>query len=117
VNWTDRGFVVQPYQCGDCFRPHVIYDPATSKYVLWTNDSSTAPGDFRVYTSNAPAGPFAQQALPTLAYSDCGWDFGLYQDPVSGRGYMVDTDCPDGARGWSCSSSARTTCPPTGTTR
>ena len=99
VNWTDRGFVVQPYQCGDCFRPHVIYDPATGKYVLWTNDSSTAPGDFRVYTSNAPAGPFTQQALPTLAYSDCGWDFGLYQDPVSGRGYMVDTDCPDGAKG------------------
>jgi glycosyl hydrolase family 43 len=99
AHWTDRGFVVQPYQCGDCFRPHVIYDPATSKYVLWTNDSSTAPGDFRVYTSDSPTGPFTQQALPTLAFSDCGWDFGLYQDPATGRGYMVDTDCPDGAKG------------------
>jgi hypothetical protein len=99
VHWTDRGFVVQPYQCADCFRPHVIYDPVTREYVLWTNDSSTAPGDFRVYTSRSPTGPFTQQAFPTLAYSDCGWDFGLYQDPVTGRGYMVDTDCPDGADG------------------
>ena len=99
VHWTDRGYVVQPYQCGDCFRPHVVYDPSTSKYVLWTNDSSTAPGDFRVYTSDSPAGPFTQQPLPHLAYSDCGWDFTIYQDPETGRGYMVDTDCPDGANG------------------
>jgi Glycosyl hydrolases family 43 len=99
VHWTDQGFVVPPYTCGDCFRPHVIYDPATSKYVLWTNDSSTAPGDFRVYTSDSPTGPFTQQPLPKLAYSDCGWDFGLFQDPVTGRGYMVDTDCPDGDKG------------------
>ncbi|MCW2947388.1 MAG: hypothetical protein JWR24_4105 [Actinoallomurus sp.] len=98
VHWTDRGFVVQPYQCGDCFRPHILYDPATSKYVLWTNDAG-ASGNFRVYTSDSPTGPFTQQGLPHLAYSDCGWDFGLYQDPVTGRGYMVDTDCPDGAHG------------------
>jgi hypothetical protein len=99
VHWTDRGFVVKAYQCADCFRPHVIYDTATREYVLWTNDSSTAPGDFRVYTSRSPTGPFTQQAFPTLAYSDCGWDFGLYQDPVTGRGYMVDTDCPDSSDG------------------
>jgi hypothetical protein len=98
VHWADRGFVVQPYQCGDCFRPHILYDPATSKYVLWTNDAGAA-GNFRVYTSDSPTGPFIQQSLPHLAYSDCGWDFGLYQDPVTGRGYMVNTDCPDGAHG------------------
>jgi hypothetical protein len=99
VHWTDRSLVVQPYQCGLCFRPHVIYDPATSQYVLWTNDSSNAPGDFRVFTSVSPTGPFTEQPFPHLAYSNCGWDFGLYQDPQTGRGYMVDTDCPDGARG------------------
>jgi hypothetical protein len=100
VHWTDRGFVVPGYQCADCFRPHVIYDPATRDYVLWTNDSSTAaPGDFRVYTSSSPTGPFTQQALPTLAYGNCGWDFGLYQDPATGRGYLVDTDCSDNHQG------------------
>jgi hypothetical protein len=97
VHWTDRGYVVQPYSCSLCFRPHVLYDPTTAKYVLWTNDGNVQ-GNFRVYTSSKPTGLFTQQNLPHLAYSDCGWDFGLYQDP-GGRAYMVNTDCPDGARG------------------
>jgi hypothetical protein len=97
VHWTDRGYVVPSYSCGLCFRPHVLYDPATAKYVLWTNDGNVQ-GDFRVYTSSTPTGPFTQQNLPHLAYSDCGWDFGLYSDP-GGRAYMVNTDCPDGAKG------------------
>jgi hypothetical protein len=97
VHWTDRGYVVQPYTCSLCFRPHVLYDPNTAKYVLWTNDGNVQ-GNFRVYTSATPTGPFIQQNLPHLAYSDCGWDFGLYQDP-GGRAYMVNTDCPDSAKG------------------
>jgi hypothetical protein len=91
VHWTDRGFVVPAYSCADCFRPHVLYDSSTAKYVLWTNDNSS-PSDFRVYTSPTPTGPFTEQATPRLAYSDCGWDFGLYQD-TDGTAYMVDTDC------------------------
>ncbi|HEY3868686.1 MAG TPA: family 43 glycosylhydrolase [Actinocrinis sp.] len=90
-HWTDRGFVVPAYSCADCFRPHVVYDSATKQYVLWTNDSS-ASGDFRVYTAPTPTGPFTQQAEPTLAFSNCGWDFGLYTD-TDGTAYMVDTDC------------------------
>lgn len=92
-HWTDRGFVVPAYSCADCFRPHVLYDAATRSYVLWTNDSS-APGDFRVYTSASPTGPFTERTPPTLAYSDCGWDFGLFQD-TNGQAYMVNTDCAD----------------------
>jgi hypothetical protein len=57
VHWTDRGFVAPADTCGDCFRPHVIYDQATGKYVLWTNDSSTTPGDF-------PAGLHGGHRLP-----------------------------------------------------
>jgi hypothetical protein len=98
VHWTDRGFIVPAYQCGGCFRPHILFDPHTNKYVLWTNDGGVR-GNFRVYTSDSPVGPFTEQPLPDIAYSDCGWDFGLYQDPQTGRGYFVDTDCPDGAHG------------------
>lgn len=90
-HWTDRGFVVPAYSCGDCFRPHVLYDPATRQYVLWTNEN-TSPSDFRVYTSASPTGPFTQQAVPRLAYSNCGWDFGLFAD-TDGTAYMIDTDC------------------------
>ena len=91
VHWTDRGFIVPAYSCSGCFRPHVLYDNATGNYVLWTNDSSS-PSDFRVYTSTSPTGPFTEQATPKLAYSDCGWDFGLFQD-TDGTAYMIDTDC------------------------
>jgi hypothetical protein len=89
VHWTDDGYVVLPYLCGDCFRPHVLYDRFTRRFVLWTNDSS-APDDFRVYTSATPTGVFTQQATPALAVS-CGWDFALFTHPVSGRGYIVHT--------------------------
>jgi hypothetical protein len=91
VHWTDRGFVVPAYSCADCFRPHVIYDASTEQYVLWTNDNSSS-SDFRVYTASSPTGPFTQQAEPTLAFSNCGWDFGLFTD-TDGTAYMVDTDC------------------------
>ena len=91
VHWTDRGFVIPAYTCSDCFRPHVLYDSVTRDYVLWTNDSSS-PSDFRAYTSPSPTGPFTEQGTPRLAYSDCGWDFGLFED-TDGTAYMVDTDC------------------------
>ena len=26
IHWTDQGYVVDPYRCADCFRPHVLYD-------------------------------------------------------------------------------------------
>jgi hypothetical protein len=97
VHWTDRGFVVPAYSCSDCFRPHVIYDASTQQYVLWTNDSASS-SNFRVYTSSSPTGPFTQQAVPTLAFSNCGWDFGLFTD-TNGTAYMVDTDCPASADG------------------
>ena len=89
VHWTDDGYVVLPYPCGDCFRPHVLYDAFTRRFVLWTNDSSASDG-FRVYTSPTPAGVFTQQATPQLAVP-CGWDFALFTDPVTGRGYIVHT--------------------------
>lgn len=91
THWTDRGYVVLPYACGDCFRPHILYDAATHKYVLWTNDSA-APDNFRVYTNDSPTGVFTQQATPRLAIP-CGWDFALFHDPVSGRDYVVHTAC------------------------
>ena len=90
VHWSDQGFVVTPYSCVDCFRPHVLYDASTGKYVLWTNDAS-APDQFRVYTSSTPTGLFTQQSTPTLAVP-CGWDFTLFQDPTTGIAYIVHTN-------------------------
>ena len=117
VNWTDRGFVVQPYQCGDCFRPHVIYDPATGKYVLWTNDSSTAPGDFRVYTSNARPGRSPSRPCRRWPTATAAGTSGCTRTRSAAAATWSTPTARTAPRAWSCSSSARTTCPPTGTTR
>jgi hypothetical protein len=90
VHWTDQGYVVPPYSCADCFRPHVLYDASTQQYVLWTNDSA-APDQFRVYTSSTPTGVFTQQSTPQLAVP-CGWDFTLFQDPATGAAYILHTN-------------------------
>lgn len=75
-NWTDRGFLfnaqtkVWQTRCNGntygCFRPHVIYNKQTKKYVLWINVYDNVSG-YRVFTSKAPFGPFEEVAEPKLA--------------------------------------------------
>jgi hypothetical protein len=66
-----------------CFRPHVIYNAHTGRYVLWfnINDGSTYT-DYRVFESTQPAGPFVESTTPVqLAVSN---------DPSSGGGNNGD---------------------------
>ena len=63
VHWVDKGYAVPPSNCQYCFRPHVIYNASTSKYVMWSDGG----GAYHVFTSSSPTGPFVQQADPTLA--------------------------------------------------
>lgn len=89
VHWTDRGHVVPPQSCEHCFRPHVLYNPRTRKYVLWTNDSA-APHAYRVYTNESPTGTFTEQESPRLAErAFFQGDFALFQDPADGRAYIA----------------------------
>jgi hypothetical protein len=93
THWTDRGYVALPRSCAYCFRPHVLYDSQTHKYVLWVNDGSVAQG-YRVFTNSSPTGVFTEQNLPHLAVS-CGIDFTLFQD-TDGTSYIVHNDACDG---------------------
>ncbi len=78
VHWADQGFLFDAStptwqaRCGGstigCFRPHVLYNSALQKYILWMNDYSVGVG-FRVFESAAPIGPFTEVAVPTLAFS------------------------------------------------
>lgn len=89
VHWTDRGHVVQPRSCAHCFRPHILFNPETRKYVLWTNDDS-APDAYRVYTNDSPTGMFTEQDPPRLAErAFFQGDFTLVRDPADGRAYIV----------------------------
>ncbi len=79
VNWTDQGFLfdartpVWQTRCDGktygCFRPHVIYNARTTKYVLWINVYDNVVG-YRVFTSGSPTGPFTEEHEPRLAVND-----------------------------------------------
>jgi hypothetical protein len=106
VNWTDDGSLFNaatpkwqascaPPRYG-CYRPHVLYNQPTGKYVLWVNSYDNASG-FHVLTSASLVGPFVEGPEPAIA--DLGspkggyvnGDFGLFQDD-DGRAYINYTD-------------------------
>lgn len=102
VEWTDRGFLFDgstpawQQRCNGsqygCFRPHVAYNEATSKYVLWINTYEVA-GGFRVFESEAPTGPFVEREPPTVAVmaGARNGDHNLFVD-ADGTGYLAFTD-------------------------
>lgn len=78
-NWEDKGFLfdastaVWQRRCNGntygCYRPHVIYNKKTKKYVLWINVYDNSVG-YRVFTSKTPAGPFSEVKEPKLAVNN-----------------------------------------------
>lgn len=117
VHWINRGVLFDPTtqvwqnRCAtdnplgntqsSCFRPKVLYNAATGKYVLWvnqgvnSNDSSSNPvtGHYYVLTSSSPTGPFTEVGTATLAQK---WDNDetLYVDGTTG--YVVYMQQQDG---------------------
>ncbi|GAA4624592.1 hypothetical protein GCM10023196_025350 [Actinoallomurus vinaceus] len=88
AHWTDRGHVVAPRSCRYCFRPHVVYNRATRRYVMWVNDQDAAD-KFRVYTSRTPTGPFTEQPVPDLPdQTHCTADLAVFVDD-DGTGYLT----------------------------
>ena len=88
AHWTDRGYVATPRQCTYCFRPHVVYNARTHRYVMWVNDQD-AMDNFRVYTAPTPIGPFIEAPVPDLpAATPCTADLGLFVDS-DGAGYLT----------------------------
>ncbi|MDO8211073.1 family 43 glycosylhydrolase [Conexibacter sp. CPCC 206217] len=79
VRWTDRGPLFDAttptwqQRCNGstygCFRPHVVYNAKTKRYVLWINTYDVSVG-YRVFTARSPTGLFTEQAVPRLAVND-----------------------------------------------
>ena len=83
VTWDHLGQALTDPPAGVHYRPHVIYNEATKKYVFWYNWYPTLwDGHFGVATADSPAGPFT--ILDTdvkVARSELGvGDFGLFVD-------------------------------------
>lgn len=107
VNWTDRGFLfdartpVWQSRCNGktygCYRPHVVFNQKTGRYVLWINVYDNVVG-YRVFTSTSPVGPFKEIAEPKLAVNPNApagglnnGDHDLFVDD-DGTAYLAFTD-------------------------
>lgn len=107
VHWSDQGYLFDPTsstwqtrcngQTYGCFRPHVVYNASTGRYVLWINVYDNSVG-YRVFTATQPTGPFTEQAVPTLAVNNSApvggvnnGDHAVFVDD-DGTAYLAYTD-------------------------
>ena len=79
-----------------CYRPHVVYNASTRKYVLWINAYDNGVG-YHVFTSDRPDGGFQETAEPNLAVPEGapgGVNYGDQQVFVDhdGTAYLSFTD-------------------------
>lgn len=78
-SWHDEGFLFDArseiWQCRcdggtyGCFRPHVVFNQKTKKYVLWVNVYDNVIG-YRVFTATKPTGPFKEEKEPQLSINN-----------------------------------------------
>ena len=105
--WDYKGYLfdatTRQWQCRcdgktyGCFRPHVIFNKKTKRYVLWVNVYDNRVG-YRVFTASKPTGPFMEVQEPHLAVnSDMpvaglnNGDHDLFVDD-DGTAYLAYTD-------------------------
>lgn len=96
AHWTDRGYLYDSTTANwqarcdsatlSCYRPHVVYNANTGKYVLWVNTYDNAV-HYHVFTADSPVGPFTEVAAPTLVYNG-GGDMDLFVDD-DGTAYLA----------------------------
>lgn len=99
THWTPRGFLFDSSgdywqtRCSSgtlsCYRPHVVHNKRTGRYVLWMNSYDVDVG-YHVFTSASPVGPFREVALPRLGRPH-GGDMDVFVDG-DGSAYLVYTD-------------------------
>jgi hypothetical protein len=107
TSWVDRGLLFDATtptwqsRCNGstygCYRPHVIYNASTKRYVLWIN-SYDNPSGFHAFQSSTPSGPFIEAPFPVVAVNASvplsqihNGDENLFVD-LDGKGYLVYTD-------------------------
>lgn len=79
-----------------CFRPHVVFNKQTQRYVLWINSYDVSVG-YHVFTATTPTGPFVEAPLPKLAINreqPPGLNHGDHDVFVDrdGKAYLAYTD-------------------------
>jgi len=103
VHFTDKGLLFDPADwqkicVGNligCYRPHIIKNPNTNRYVLWFNSYENA-GGYHVMESSEPDRGFMEVGIPRLAVNagpevSKNGDENLFIDN-DGTGYVIYTD-------------------------
>jgi hypothetical protein len=105
VYWKDEGFLFDATtpewqgRCAapkfGCYRPHVLFNSTTNKYILWINSYDNA-SNYHVFTADTPQGPFVEAAEPDMATEGAAGaltngDMDLFQDD-DGTAYIAYTN-------------------------
>ena len=83
MSWKKEGKLLENQPSGYYFRPHVIYNKKTQKYVLWYNWYPVLwDGKFGVAVSDTPEGPFQRIGtdVQVVNSKDGVGDLGLFVD-------------------------------------
>lgn len=90
--WTCEGNLLKLPPNGVFYRPYVVFNPKTKKYVAWYNwYPKLWEGQEGVAVSDAPAGPFVIVNPKANIAGSCPGDGSLFVDD-DGAGYYVYTD-------------------------
>jgi hypothetical protein len=91
-DWTDRGNLLQNPPPGIYYRPYVVFNPTTKKYVLWYNwYKALWDGNAGVALSDSPTGPFVIVNHRAHLSGSSPGDGSLFVDN-DGTGYYIYTD-------------------------
>ena len=89
--WTAEGDLLKDPPAGVYYRPYVVYNGATRKYVCWYNWYPTLwNGQFGVAVSDTAQGPFVIHNANVRVSQPSPGDLGLFVD-ADGAGYVIYT--------------------------
>ena len=89
--WTAEGELLREPMDGVCYRPYVVYNPGTRRYVLWFNWYPVLwEGQFAVGMSESPAGPFEVVEADAAVVQPRPGDHNVFVDD-DGTGYLIYT--------------------------
>lgn len=91
TRWTFHGELLVTPMRGVCYRPYVVWNLDTQKYVLWFNwYPKLWEGQFAVGMSSSPNGPFEIVNANAEVVQPAPGDHNLYVDD-DGRAYLIYT--------------------------
>src|ERR1700739_1475656 len=91
-DWTYQGNLLKDAPNGYYYRPYVVFNPKTKKYVLWYNwYQKLWDGSAGVAVSDSPTGPFVIVNRRAHLFGTSPGDGTLFVDD-DGTGYYIYTD-------------------------